>query len=452
VYRAEQSTERELPSASLLDGVRFTLFVGLPNVLQGMFRRRPLVVSVATRLDLDRWAVRTVDSLRRRYGPGPVWVRVAAKQALLVLAPEDVRRTLEGSPDPFAADPEPKRQGMSHFQPDALTLSRDGLWENRRRFAEAVLDTGEPMHRLADRFRGVAGYEADSLLAEAELAGGQLDFDAFWRASRRITRRIILGDAARDDEELSELLGSLMSEANRLPKKRSEHFEPFMAKLGEYVDAAEEGSLVSRFDEAPSDADTNATGQVTHWLFALGDTLPANAFRALALIASHPEQRRSVENELAAGGLESASGIAGLAYLEACLEEAMRLWPTTPLLSRETVAEIEWDGAPVPSGSQILISNTFNHRDTDAHEFADRFAPEAWIEGDAAQDWSFNHFSHGPQGCPGAGLALFTGKALLADLLTNRRLELLGPELDPNRPLPHMLDFFKLRFAVEAKA
>ena len=62
----------------------------------------------------------------------------------------------------------------------------------------------------------------------------------------------------------------------------------------------------------------------------------------------------------------------------------------------------------------------------------------------------FNHFSHGPQGCPGTGIALFVAKGLLARIVTERRLDLVGgPDLDPAEPLPAMLDFFALRFAAE---
>ena len=415
----------------------------MPNVLQGLFWRRERVVAIASRLGVDRLAVGLVGRLRDRYGPGPVWVRVARDRALLLLSVDDVRRVLEGSPDPFAPDPDAKRRGMSHFQPHALTLSRGEAWENRRRFTEAVLDTGKPAHRLADRFLAVAREESGELLREAD-AAGRLEWTPFHRAFRRITRRIVLGDRAREDEQVSDLLATLMAEANKLPKEHSEHFDPFMAKLDEYVAAAEPDSLVDLFDQAPSDPRTEVEGQIPHWMFAMADTLATNAFRALALIASHPRQRERVEQELA-----EAPAVAGLEYLEGCLEEAMRLWPTTPLLSRETSAEVSWDGASVPTGTQILISNTFNHRDRSRHDFADRFAPEAWVEGDAREDWSFNHFSHGPQGCPGAGLALFVGKAVLAELLTQRQVRLLEPSLNPDRPLPHMLDFFRLRFAVE---
>jgi cytochrome P450 len=228
-----------------------------------------------------------------------------------------------------------------------------------------------------------------------------------------------------------------------------------MERIERYVDAGEEGSLVGLIGQAPSDAEVKPAGQVPHWLFALGDTLAANAFRALALIVSHPSQRGEVDAEIAAAesveGIAKAAGVERLDHLEACLEEAMRLYPTTPILSRETVAETDWRGVWVDKGTQVLISNTFNHRDPERHDFADRFAPDEWTEGEAAEDWSFNHFSHGPQGCPGAHIALFVGKGLLAHLLTKRRIDLTEPSLDPSRPLPHMLDVFRTRFAVEPK-
>jgi cytochrome P450 len=292
--------------------------------------------------------------------------------------------------------------------------------------------------------------EADALLGEVDAAGGELGYDAFHRLFRRITRRVVLGDSARDDDDVSDRLAALMDEANGLPSEPSDRLEAFLARVGEYVEAAQPGSLVSLFAEAPADEDTRVERQVTHWLFAMQDTLPANAFRALALIASHPAQRARVRQELAAHGCDTPAGVGAMRYLEACLEEAMRLWPTTPLLSRETLRATAWNGAIVPAGTQLLISNLLNHRDPDTHDFADRFAPEAWTEGDAAEDWSFNHFSHGPQGCPGAGLALFLGKGVVARLLRQRAVRLVEPSLAADRPLPHMLDFFRARFELDA--
>jgi len=425
----------ELPAASLVDDLRFNALVTLPNALQGLFRRRAPVVYAATKLDVDGWAIGLVDGIRASKGPGPVWVHAVTERSLLVLDPDDVRTVLEGSPDPFAPDPNTKRKGMSHFQPDALTLSRGELWRKRRDFTEAVLDSSRPHHRLAERFATVAREEVAGLV---ETARGTLCWDGWYTALRRVARRVVLGDGAADDEHVTDLLAKLMDEANRLASKPSARLDVLMARLARYVDAAEPGSLVSLFADAPADAEVDAPGQLPHWLFALADTLPINAFRALALLASHPAQRARAIEEIASGGGE-------LRYVEACVQEAARLWPTTPLLARETLADTQLRGVTVPAGTQLLIFNTFNHRDRAAHEFADRFAPEAWADGDAASDWSFNQFSGGRQACPGERLALGVGAAAIAEALSAGNLELRSPSLGPAKDLPRMLDHFRIR-------
>jgi cytochrome P450 len=417
--------QAELSGASFLQSVRFTLSAMLPNLVQGLFRRRAKAVRAATRLNVDGRAIAAIGSIRRSHGPGPVWVKAGGDRMLLLTRTQDVQRVLEESPAPFAPDPDAKRRGMSHFQPDALTISRGEEWRNRRRFAESVLDTSSPRHRLADRFAAVAGEEVGAMLDE--LAKAELDWDPWQRCGWRITRRVVLGDSARDDEQLTDLLGQMMDEANKLPKDGgSEHLEPFLEGIRGYLESAEDGSLAGLVGEAPSDERTKVERQLTHWLFAMGDTLFINAFRALAMVATYPDR----------------------GDLEACLQETMRLWPTTPLLSRETLEETEWDGSTVPPGTQVLISNTFNHRDRQRHEGANRFEPEAWTESDRASDWSLNHFSHGPQGCPGASLALLVGTAAMGSLLERRQVRLLAPQIDPKKPLPEMLDFFAIRFAL----
>jgi cytochrome P450 len=115
-----------------------------------------------------------------------------------------------------------------------------------------------------------------------------------------------------------------------------------------------------------------------------------------------------------------------------------------------TTREVEWDGVTVAEGTQVLIVNTFNHRDRTRFEWADRFSPEEWVSGAAAEEWSFNHFSHGPQGCPGVSLSLLVGRTMLCELLRRSEVRLLEPSLDPSKPLPHSLDYFGLKFSVAA--
>ncbi len=433
----------DFPHASLLEGVRFTAQVAVPNVIQGLFRRRRSAVALASKTGTEALAFGFMAGLKRSYGEGPVWIRVAKDEALLLLGRGAIRHALQESPDPFAADPEPKRSAMAKFQPDALTISRGKAWEDRRRFTEAVLDTDKPVHRLAERFAEVCAEETPALAEHQEL-----EFDAFNQVIRRITRRLILGDAAAADDELSEMLGELMDKANPPGGGDSGLYERYTAAVRSYVEAAEEGSLVGLFRDAPVTDHTKPAGQVTHWLFALGDTLAINAFRCLAGLAAFDDERERVVAEVTETDLHSGTAVAGMSYLGACLQEAMRLWPTTPILSREAVHDVDWDGVSIRKGTQLLIVNSFTHRDRQVFEFADRFDPEQWLSGEAAGDWSFNHFSHGPQGCPGTALALFVGKGVLGGLLRDTDVRLLEPKLDPSKPLPHTLDYFTVRVAL----
>ncbi len=434
-------------SASLVENVRFNQAVIIPNALQGIFRRRPAAVGIATRTNVDGQAVGLLSGLRRKHGPRPLWVRIVKDPALLLLTVDDVRRALEGSPDPFASDPPGKKRGMSAFQPDALTISRGDLWAARRRFAEEVLDAPEVSHRLGDRFVAVAGEEL------AEL-GSELDLDALAAAYQRMTRRIVLGDGARDDEQITRELAELMEQGNGMPAERKDPYDAFTARMEQYVERAEDGSLAALAAAVDADPDVRVSGQLTHWLFATGDTLTVNVLRALALLCSHPDARAAAAAEIQVldDGGRDAAGIASLANTRAVLQEAMRLWPTTPMLARETTSTLTWDGVRVDAGTQVLIVNAFHHRDRERlAERADRLSPEGWLDGTFSEDWGFNHLSHGPQGCPGANLALLLGTATLVALLA-RDPALERGSLDPAKPLPHMLNPYALRFTLNSAA
>src|SRR5689334_788980 len=159
---------KDFPHASLLEGIRFTAQIGAPNIILGLFNKRELPTRVAATVSADYLGYRLVEGMVHSHGPGPFYVRVARDEALLVHHPDDLKFVLGGSPDPFASDPEPKRKGMAAFQPDALTISRAPVWQERRRLAESVLDTGKPVHRLAQAFVSVAADTARDVASVAE--------------------------------------------------------------------------------------------------------------------------------------------------------------------------------------------------------------------------------------------------------------------------------------------
>lgn len=422
--------------ASTLEGIRFTAQVAVPNVILGLFNKRELPSRIASTVGADYLGYRLVEGMVRSYGSAPFYVRVAKDEALLLHHPDDLQFVLGGSPDPFASDPEAKRKGMTAFQPDALTISRGREWEERRKFAESVLDTGKPMHRLAQSFVDLAADTAGSL------AEGSIDWPTANKAFQRLTRRVIFGEAAADDDGLSEQLGELMSAGNKMPDAPAPGYDEFIATIDGYLADPSEGSLAALIPQAP-DPGTSPAGQLVHWMFAMGDTLAANTFRALGVLSSHDEQLREVKAELAGADIASATDIAKLDYLAGCLFEAMRLWPTTQLFGRVATRDVEFpSGAVLPEGRQALIYNVFNHRNRQRFDYADRFSPGEWVSGDAGKDWSFNFLSHGPQVCPGAGLSVFLGQAVLAHLIEAGVTNISGNRLNPGKSLPHGLDLY----------
>lgn len=435
-------SSHEFPHASVIEGVRFTAQVGVPNVLQGLFKKRELPTKVAGAARTDLFGFSLVHGLVKKYGPGPFFIRVAKDEALLLTDPADIEFVLGGSPSPFASDPPAKKAGMSAFQPDALTLSRGDLWRNRRDFADAVLSAG--MSSLGSRMVALAAEEAAGLT-------GEIGYHELNDAFQRLTRRVVFGDKAAGDVELTELLGRLMAAGNKTPGKPADGYDELLDRISAYVEAADPDSLVGLVAKAPHDDETVVPGQIVHWLFAMGDTLPANLLRALALIGSHPEVRTEVYAELSAADLSTSAGVAGLDYLAGVILEAMRLWPTTPLFGRVAESDVTFPGGQVlPAGSQVLIYNVFNHRNPDRVPFANRCAPGEWVSGSAGSDWSFNFFSHGPQGCPGAGMSVFLGQAFLGALLDRATPELESPSLNPHKDLPRGLELFGIRIRLTA--
>jgi len=388
------------------------------------------------RCGIERYGRRLLAALQQRYGDGPLWIRNGKNNVLLVFGPDQIQFALGSAPDPFASDPEPKRATMLKFQPHALSISRDPLWSDRRRFTEAVLNSADADHELHAHFIRIAQQESRKLR-------GEIDFPIFNSALRRMSRRIILGDGAADDDRLSAQLGTLMANANPPGRGDPGLYREFSAALAGYVAAAEPGSLAGLFGRAPTTKDTDPAGQVIHWMFAMSDTLATNTRRCLALLATHPRQYGLASQQLAQEPVP-ASG-----YLAACLQDTMRVWPTSSFLSRITTREVDWCDERIPPATQVHIVNMFNHRDSRRFDYANRFTPEVWLDGEAAR-WSFNHFSNGPQRCPGDRMAVQLGTVVAATILSASTPVLLNATLDPDRPLPYTLNPLAFRMRLEA--
>jgi cytochrome P450 len=157
-------------------------------------------------------------------------------------------------------------------------------------------------------------------------------------------------------------------------------------------------------------------------IFMAGHETTANALAwAWYLLALHPQAEARLHEELARvlGGRDPGyDDVAALRFTRAVIEEALRLYPPVPILSRECVGEDTIRGRTVPKGSIMLVVPWLLHRHELLWERPHEFVPERFLP-----DWPKRHakfayipFSTGPRVCLGAAFGLTEAVLCLATL------------------------------------
>lgn len=435
-------------TATVADTFSILAKVVFPNVAKGVIKRRPGVVGFAEKFDVDQRAVQLVDRLREKYGRGPVRLRLPLRSHALVLDPQDVEHVLENSPEPFATATWEKYQALGHFQPHQALVTRGVDRAGRRRFNEDVLEPQAVCHHLTSQFAAVISEEAQHMLQRAQENNGILDWEIFAEGWFRVVRGIVLGDSARDDEEITGMLDRLRRNANWafLHPRQKGLRKRFTDRLIHYLDKGDRGSLAGAVKSMPGPLQANPEQQIPHWLFAF-DPAGMTTFRTLALLDTHPRQAAKALGEIRSAGAEGATE---LPYVRACVLESLRLWPTTPLILRETTRVTDWRNTTLPAGSNIIIFAPFFHRDATHLPGAHQFTPDLWLpyEPKVKASWPVVPFSGGPAMCPGRHVVLLTTSLMIAQLLRMAELQLQQPERLTGQELPGTLDNYSLRFTI----
>ena len=112
---------------------------------------------------------------------------------------------------------------------------------------------------------------------------------------------------------------------------------------------------------------------------------------------------QELDDQLGAEDETVATGpqVKNLPYLDACINEALRIHSTSALGLPRTVPEggLTIRGQYFPQGTVLSVPSYSIHRDTSIWgEDVEQFRPERWLEGDeAAMHKTFNPFSVGPR-------------------------------------------------------
>jgi cytochrome P450 len=152
-------------------------------------------------------------------------------------------------------------------------------------------------------------------------------------------------------------------------------------------------------------------------LFVAGHETTANALTwTWYLLALHPKIARRLRNEVLRDP-ESP-------FLDAVLNESLRLYPPAWILGREALRELEAGGWRIRKGATVLISQLVMHRSSEFFENPENFEPERWLRARELPAFAYFPFGGGSRKCIGDRFAWMEAQIELGNLVSRFRFEL----------------------------
>lgn len=183
--------------------------------------------------------------------------------------------------------------------------------------------------------------------------------------------------------------------------------------------------LVARDEPGSGFEDSHIIGNAMTAVFAGEDTTANSIGWLINALATAPKASQAIRTELDAlypnhSILPDYAMLQHLPWLDAALNESMRLTPVAPLLGLECTRETVVGDVLLAKHSKVLIlTRTAGMCSTHFPE-PEKFLPERWL-GDAAPDLikKIMPFGGGPRLCPGRFLALTEIKMIVSMLVKN---------------------------------
>nr|XP_053638811.1 cytochrome P450 4c3-like [Cherax quadricarinatus] len=165
-------------------------------------------------------------------------------------------------------------------------------------------------------------------------------------------------------------------------------------------------------------------------MFEGHDTTAAAINWSLYLIGCYPEIQARVDEELRSifGDSDRPVTMADLRemkYTENCIKEALRLFPSVPILARELKEEAVIDNYRIPVGTTVIVVTYCLHRDPEQFPKPEVFDPDRFLPENVSKrhPYSYIPFSAGPRNCIGQKFALMEEKILVSNILRKYRVE-----------------------------
>jgi enediyne biosynthesis protein E7 len=229
-------------------------------------------------------------------------------------------------------------------------------------------------------------------------------------------------------EYMNRRVGALFTMPESVPTRRNRAFGAASEVLIGFIDAEIEARRAGI--RRPEDVLTALveTGMDKHQLrdeiitllFAAYEDAANGLSWALLLLDQHPDIMKKLLNEVDPAlkdGLPTMK--TGLPFTRMVLREAMRLYPPTWGLLRDSIFDDEIDGHFIPGGSIVYVNVHMIHRSPQFWDDPDSFIPARFANDGSTQRSRFAYipFGGGPRQCIGADFALLQMQLILATLV-----------------------------------
>lgn len=182
--------------------------------------------------------------------------------------------------------------------------------------------------------------------------------------------------------------------------------------------------LAARDEDGQPMTDSELKDELRTLLLAGHETTAIGMAWALYYVHRLPEVRERLLDELAALGPDPApEQLAQQPYLAAVCDEALRLHPIVPVVTRRLVAPFTLRGRSLPARTGLMAAILLAHGDPELYPEPERFRPERFLERKYSP-FEYLPFGGGARRCLGAAFALYEMKIALGALLVAHRFAL----------------------------
>ncbi|XP_064457757.1 cytochrome P450 4V2-like [Ornithodoros turicata] len=171
--------------------------------------------------------------------------------------------------------------------------------------------------------------------------------------------------------------------------------------------------------------------EVDTFMFEGHDTTAAAICWCIYLLGQYKNAQRKVHDELDAifgndhSRYATVEDLRDMRYLECCIKESLRLFPSVPIIGREVQKEFTVNGNVIPDGTVVVIFSYALHRDKDTFPKPEEFIPERFSPENSLGRHPFAYvpFSAGPRNCIGQRFAMMEEKIVLSSLFRHFSVE-----------------------------